>query len=507
MSDYLLAIVLSKLAELQIAIQEEEVFLNNEDSYSPQGNNFLDQMYEIENEVLTHFGLPSTRDNLSIIYFDVLPSVEECENRVLQLHKKATEYLSRNVKSEIQTLEEAQKFNHNCFDVLPELKIRTTSYTNFVFDEMLLKKQDTVENILSVLKFVSEPEIAEALGYLILSKDEQVRREKYEFLVLKKEIKYIDEYIGFFLPNPEELKRTVYLYPLTSENIFKEPALNQNANLDIVSSYSSQSKILSTQKDIANELIEFFLENKRQFGYINLNKENKYDGWVGDFHIKFSGNGQKMSLDLKEEKDLFLLFALAVVWSRTGPWENAAFFVTYLKFYEKNDPKYWQIESNVEIENKNRKLSKEKIIREAKSVQNSRKEISFREDIFESIHILANNWEDILSSLTSSYHNNNYVPFMKKMRGIEGLAGPERRMSIKIPLILRELRCQKVFDNIPGEFCCVADDRVVKACKKIGIKLPIVTREIPNLIVVSTKIYMLFGDLYDLPLFAVKDIS
>ena len=96
---------------------------------------------------------------------------------------------------------------------------------------------------------------------------------------------------------------------------------------------------------------------------------------------------------------------------------------------------------------------------------------------------------------------------MNFMKNINGLAGPSKKMSIKIPLILRELRCQNIYDNIPGEFCCVADKRVVDASKKIGIKLPYVTRTTNNLIKVSTIIYELFGDLYDIPLFAKEDLK
>lgn len=79
-------------------------------------------------------------------------------------------------------------------------------------------------------------------------------------------------------------------------------------------------------------------------------------------------------------------------------------------------------------------------------------------------------------------------------------------MRIKIPLILRELRCQSVFSNIPGELCCVPDERVKVTSKELGITIPNVT-SINSLLKASKVIYDNFGDLYDIPLFAYEDIK
>lgn len=258
------------------------------------------------------------------------------------------------------------------------------------------------------------------------------------------------------------------------------------------------------EKAIATDLIQKFIEKKAELKYSNLSENNIYLGWVSNFQIKFS-DGTFMSLDLKEENDLFLLFVLAITWSRTGPWENAAFFTTYLKHNKKNNLEYWIQKENIGSEVFNRKISANSIIKIVSGV-NPRKKISFRKDIFESIHILSNQWDKIKSELLSSSFSGNYIPFINFMRNLDGLAGSSRKMSIKIPLILRELRCQNIYRNIPGEFCCVADARVVRAAKDLGIRLPTVTRTTNNLINVSTIIYELFGDLYDLPLFAYEDL-
>lgn len=254
----------------------------------------------------------------------------------------------------------------------------------------------------------------------------------------------------------------------------------------------------------AQKLIKEFIRLNYTLDYANLNENNEYLGWVSNFKFKLP-NEELMYLDLNKENDKFLLFALAIAWSRTGPWENAAAFVAYLKIENKDNPHYWLNKENIVYEKKNR--ANNAIKTEKQLIEfNHRKKISFRADIFESMNILAINWDEINECLTVSSVTGDYIPFMKYLRSIEGLAGKSRRMNIKIPLILRELRCQNIYDNIPGELCCVPDERVYEACENLDINLPkFRKRDIEELISISSIIYGLFGDLYDLPLFAYNE--
>lgn len=255
----------------------------------------------------------------------------------------------------------------------------------------------------------------------------------------------------------------------------------------------------------AKELISAFIREKNNLNYVNLTDDNQYLGWVADFNINY--NDQKMYLNLKEENDLFLMFVLALAWSRSGQWENAAYFVTYLKADNKDYHEYWLNNENIKHEIENRDKNAAEIINKVYN-PDTRNKISFRKDIFDSIHILAINWSEIKKELENSSLNGDYVSFMNYLRGINGLGVKSNRIYIKIPLILRELRCQNIYDNIPGDLCCVPDERVKKACSALDIKLPSMhKRDINSLIRVSTKIYNLFGDLYDLPLFAYEDID
>lgn len=256
--------------------------------------------------------------------------------------------------------------------------------------------------------------------------------------------------------------------------------------------------INNNEKSIADELIKALFDKKNSLPFpLNLNNDNKYLGWVYDFNIVF--NGKKMSLDLNQENDLFLLFVLASAWSRTGQWENAAYLVAHLKNSDNGVVDYWLNSENKDYEKENRH-NLAKILNSKFEV--SRVNLSFREDTFDSIYILANNWDNIKKELEKE----NFLQFMKYLRSIRGLGSRSNRIFIKIPLILRELRCQDIYDDIPGEYCCVPDYRVKTAAKDLGIKLPTLSYNINSLIKVSSKIYSLFGDLYDIPLFAFQDL-
>lgn len=263
--------------------------------------------------------------------------------------------------------------------------------------------------------------------------------------------------------------------------------------------------IFENEKIASKTLINKLLVNKEKLPYINIGSNNEYLGWVADFKLKDNDN-QKIFLDLHNENDLFLLFILAIFWSRTGIWENSAYFVSYLKIKGKDNVDFWTNIENCNREEELRKSSAERIFNELKYHTPPRKKISFRKDIFTSINILAQNWQRILNKLEISEKQHDFKIFMKYMRSIEGLGVGKRRILIKIPLILRELRCQKIYTNISGDLCCVVDERVIQAgeCLKIPFSKP---TDLQSLISSSTKIYSLFGDLYDIPLFAYNDLE
>jgi hypothetical protein len=251
-------------------------------------------------------------------------------------------------------------------------------------------------------------------------------------------------------------------------------------------------------------LINAVIVHKNDIAYICLNNENKYSGWTSDFGFELP-DGNRMRLDLRDEGQLFLLFVLASAWSRPGRWENAAFFTAYLAYNGYGDYKLWQNDVWVKKTAQKAAAEIEKFIDECTGLV-SRVKVSFRSDYYDSIKVLAGKWEEILKSLKQAEMNQDYSEFICFLSEIEGLGYGTRKMKIKIPLIMRELRCQDVYKGIRGELCCVRDKRVMDAAENIGLKLP-KSHTMESIMQASRIIYKNFADLYDIPLFAYEDIK
>ncbi len=191
-----LVIELSNLANLQLKLNK----LGRPDF----DGEIFDEILEIQDNVLSLFGLSSTTENEKLLYFNEIPSQEEILERITSLHNRATIYLQSDTKSDIQILNEAQEFSHEFSAVLPELNIRTHVYTIFVYNEILLKKDDSIENVLNELKIANHPENLDALGRLLFEEDEQVFGELFEMLENNGLI-YLDKFIiANFLDDDED---------------------------------------------------------------------------------------------------------------------------------------------------------------------------------------------------------------------------------------------------------------------------------------------------------------
>lgn len=145
-------------------------------------------------------------------------------------------------------------------------------------------------------------------------------------------------------------------------------------------------------------LTENVILNSANLPYINLTERNSYAGWVKDFHIFDKNTHTSVSLDLHNEKDLFLLFVLASCWSRSGQWEWGASFVVYLKTNDMDTPEIWKDKLFVESEKEKRKISAKQFsktfsIPQRPDPNRLRKDISFRSDFYDSISVIANQWE------------------------------------------------------------------------------------------------------------------
>ncbi|MDE7453571.1 MAG: hypothetical protein K2N22_04105 [Clostridia bacterium] len=253
------------------------------------------------------------------------------------------------------------------------------------------------------------------------------------------------------------------------------------------------------------KLIEVVKQNNKNLPYVNLDEKGNYAGWVSDFHIIDKQTLLPIKLNLSNDNDLFVLFALAACWSRTGQWENSACFAVYLKMTGKDNALYWKNSTAVLPEKSQRHESAKKVLTRYDMAKSGEK-VSFRSDFYDSLNVLAQSWETIKESLLQSESKNDYCIFIQLISNIQGLGARSNRMRIKVPLLLRELRIQNTYKNIPGKWCCVPDQRVRDAAKNFSISLP-TNATMQSILKSSEIIYSLFGDLYDIPLFAYDDIK
>ncbi len=264
------------------------------------------------------------------------------------------------------------------------------------------------------------------------------------------------------------------------------------------------------------QFLEASISNPIVQKYVNgrLDEEGRYKGWVAP---TFNLHQPTLELNLSLENDRFLLYCLASAWSATGPWENAATLIYAIKnsCYECSSPEAWI---------SNDRLAKSQItvssaFKYHKDVFTPRKTTAIRKDIFPAFQRIACKWGEINSLMSHAANSSNWEKFVYALRDVEGLApglSGNKKLLIKIPLILRELRCQRIFENIPGELCCVPDARVIEVIKVIQLNpqydnscgLRAYRPSDAGALISSSKaIYRIFGDLYDLPLFAAQDID
>lgn len=260
---------------------------------------------------------------------------------------------------------------------------------------------------------------------------------------------------------------------------------------------------------LITNLIDLTIKNmdNPDLPYINLIENDKsfckysYKGWVDNFYLRDVKSNSIVRLDLRKEKDLFLLFVLASSWSKNTRWENAVFFVTNFILMDDFSISDW---SNEDFLNEKIACRSKDCFDIQTKVQGlcSRIKLSFKSDFYPSVKVLADSWENIKAQLEYSSRTANWIAFIDYMYTIEGLGTGKKKMRIKIPLLLRELRCQNIFNNIDGKYCCVADKRVREAYNTY------LNKGLPgNYLKASEVIWNDFGELYDIPPFAFEDLK
>lgn len=179
-------------------LSEKQVILNQEGEPENNGDLF-EEILEIQERILENFGLPTNHPVYeNYLYFKNPPTDHEIFNRMKLLHKVAIDYLMNNVTTEIQLLKDAQESQRNTFHVLAELSLPTHVYMIFVYEEILLKRRDMLENILQEFRFANQPDILNRLGRL---EEEELNDENATVQIFEDiGLNYVRQFV-FFIKN------------------------------------------------------------------------------------------------------------------------------------------------------------------------------------------------------------------------------------------------------------------------------------------------------------------
>lgn len=159
----------------------------------------FDQYLAARANILDRFGLPESEEFLYLLATDSILTEAEAEEIIAELHQVASVHLLSPVRREVQVLQDAQHGDHNPFNVLPEIGISTHVYTLFVYDAILLKKRDTVENVWATLKKTQQHDVLDSLGRLY-SADSAGAEIELSFLI-QSGLNYLDEFLASASPD------------------------------------------------------------------------------------------------------------------------------------------------------------------------------------------------------------------------------------------------------------------------------------------------------------------
>ncbi len=163
-------------------------------------NYLMVQMVEIEEEILSNFGLPLTlnyseifqelgiKDNFKL--HDILACIENLES-------EAKKYFNRPVVSDIELLRKAQELEIDIDYVLPDLtlKLLAEPYYNFCYYFLFIQRKITPELFLEELKTVVKNNCSIMLTSVVNKRLLSYKNDK-DYLFLKSiELKFLDIFL------------------------------------------------------------------------------------------------------------------------------------------------------------------------------------------------------------------------------------------------------------------------------------------------------------------------
>jgi hypothetical protein len=177
---------------MELALLQMEL----EDKGGPtEDGELFEHILNCEKVFLKSFGLPDSLDFVKLITFENVPGDNELDIRLAILKDAATAYLLADARSELDILSNARDQRLDPFNVLPELNIKVHIYTIFVYDKILLRNRDSIENVWNELQLTRDPEVLDFTGKLGLKEYDFEEHVDYKKMLQNKGLRYLDHFI------------------------------------------------------------------------------------------------------------------------------------------------------------------------------------------------------------------------------------------------------------------------------------------------------------------------
>ncbi|QJB29988.1 hypothetical protein HF324_00860 [Chitinophaga oryzae] len=179
-----------------------------------------EEVLDLENDILTQFGLPTSRRFVQILHDFVHHS--QVSDQLLdyvskKLRSAARKYLLAPVMSDVDLLEQARDQKRSPYDVLPELGYPAQEYALFLIGELYYRRNMAAADILEELKKMQHFHSWNDLA--LLSKMNNYSHHELYTKLKKHELRFIDDYIQH--SRRQETARLVNKRPTPAEEGYK----------------------------------------------------------------------------------------------------------------------------------------------------------------------------------------------------------------------------------------------------------------------------------------------
>lgn len=157
------------------------------------------QKVKAEKEILSYFGLPLSSKYIKLIWsiFDVTEDINEAIAILLEeLKEKSLEFEAAKEKTMSVKLLEGVKKQTEAFDLFPEIQIDLNLYTLFIYNEILIKKKQSIDLVIQEFEKIKGKECLSNI-YQLSQLSKNYEESIYYKSLKSKELKYLDDFVDW----------------------------------------------------------------------------------------------------------------------------------------------------------------------------------------------------------------------------------------------------------------------------------------------------------------------